>query len=77
MKKKMKKEVVMEQPVEETPVMEMGAPVMPEPEQKVVVNCPKCGAGLYINSMDVVYMCPVCNNLMRVRISERIVKNVR
>ena len=72
MAKKVKaEENVMEQPVQPAPVEETAAPV------KMLVNCPKCGAGLYADSEDVVYMCPVCNSLMRVRIGERIVKNIR
>lgn len=51
-------------------------PVVEGNEQKTLVNCPKCGAALYTQSCDVVYMCPVCNNLMRVRIGERLVKDI-
>lgn len=73
-KKVKEQEVTMEQPVQPAPVVEAAAPVA---AQKVLVNCPKCGAGLYADDPEVVYMCPVCNNLMRVRIGERIVKTIR
>ena len=84
MKKRAKKQEVAMEEVQQAPyVMEPVAPATPvmpvetAVEQKALVNCPKCGAGLYVDSTEVVYMCPVCNSLMRVRIGERIVKNVR
>ena len=85
---KKEKEVMMEQPEQAPFMMEPVAPATPDMPmmaeaaapalaQRTLVNCPKCGAGLYVDSTEVAYMCPVCNSLMRVRIGERIVKNVR
>ena len=57
-------------PVE--PVVEPAAPV----EKKWVVNCYRCGAALNVTFGNMVYMCPVCNNLFRVRKYEKLVKDV-
>ena len=59
-------EAVVETPVEETPA---------EPK-KWVVNCHRCGASLYVEVGNMVYMCPVCNNLFRVRKCEKLVKDI-
>ena len=45
-------------------------------EKPFVVNCHKCGAALHVQAFNVVYMCPVCNSLLRVRFGERLVKDV-
>ena len=50
--------------------------VVAEEVKKHVVNCYRCGAALNVQSGNVVYMCPVCNNLFRVRIGEKIVKDI-
>lgn len=41
-----------------------------------VVNCPKCGAALNVKAGGFAYMCPVCSNLFRVRVGEKLVKDV-
>lgn len=50
--------------------------VVAEEVKKFMVNCYRCGAALHVQADDVVYMCPVCNNLFRVRIGEKLVKDV-
>lgn len=45
-------------------------------EKKWVVNCHRCGAALHVKEGNNVYMCPVCNNLFRVRKGEKLVKDV-
>ena len=47
-----------------------------EEEKKYVVNCYRCGAALKVKASNVVYMCPVCNNLFRVRKGEKLVKDM-
>ena len=55
-------------PVAEIPVQ--------KPAQPYVVNCHQCGAALRVTDANVVYMCPVCKALMRVRIGEKLVMDV-
>lgn len=43
---------------------------------KWIVNCHRCGAALHVQEGNMVYMCPVCNNLFRVRKCEKLVKDV-
>ena len=50
--------------------------VVAEEAKKFVVNCYRCGAALNVHADNVVYMCPVCNNLFRIRIGEKLVKDV-
>lgn len=69
-KKNNQEEVVVEEPV----VAQM--PAEPVEAKKWVVNCHRCGAALNVDYGNVVYMCPVCNNLFRVRKGEKIVKDV-
>ncbi|MBR2441660.1 MAG: hypothetical protein IKB20_01105, partial [Clostridia bacterium] len=45
-------------------------------EKKWVVNCHRCGAALHVQANNSVYMCPVCNNLFRVRKGEKLVKDI-
>ena len=53
------------------------APVPTQEEVKnYVVNCPKCGAALHMKAGGVVYMCPVCNMLLRIRKKEKLVKDI-
>ena len=88
MARKKKNEVVEEtvvaEPIEVAPAVPVEAPAAPvearveapvEPK-KWVVNCHRCGASLYVTFGDMVYMCPVCNNLFRVRKCEKLVKDV-
>ena len=75
MAKKTKKEenVLVSEPIEAAVV----APVVAEPQVKTyVVNCHRCGAALNVQIGGMVYMCPVCNNLFRVRLNEKLVKDV-
>ena len=50
--------------------------IMPDNVPKWVVNCHRCGAGLHVQEGNMVFMCPVCNNLFRVRKCEKLVKDV-
>ena len=59
----------------EAPVEAVEAAPVAE-EKKFVVNCYRCGAALKVKASNVVYMCPVCNNLFRVRIGEKLVKDL-
>ena len=63
---------VVTEPVE-APVEEA---VVAEEVKKYVVNCYRCGAALHVQAGNVVYMCPVCNNLFRVRVGEKLVKDI-
>lgn len=51
-------------------------PVATEEVKQYIVNCYRCGAALNVKAGNVVYMCPVCNNLFRVRLGEKLVKDV-
>ena len=77
-KNEMVEETVVTEPVEvesavavETPVEE--APAEPK---KWIVNCHRCGAALHVECGNMVYMCPVCNNLFRVCKCEKLVKDI-
>lgn len=61
--------VTAEQPVEYEAVAETNVP-------RWIVNCHRCGAALHVQEGNMVYMCPVCNNLFRVRKCEKLVKDV-
>lgn len=50
--------------------------IIKEEVKQYVVNCYRCGAALHVKAGNVVYMCPVCNNLFRVRLGEKLVKDV-
>ncbi len=45
-------------------------------EKKSIVNCPKCSTALYVKTGNIAYLCPVCSQTFRVRITERWVKNI-
>ena len=82
MAKKSKKKEVVEEPTPEL-VEEPVAPEVPVVEEvpevskpKYMVNCHRCGAALHVDIGNMVYMCPVCNNLFRVRKCEKLVKDV-
>jgi transposase-like protein len=49
---------------------------IPAAEQKSVVNCPKCSTSLNVKVGNYAYVCPVCNQIFRTRIGERLVKDV-
>ncbi|MBE7077824.1 MAG: hypothetical protein E7377_03860 [Clostridiales bacterium] len=77
--KKNKKEQAVQQPVAPQPVVTeviQGNVPVTEEAKKYVVNCHRCGAALNVQQIGVAYMCPVCNNLFRVRIGEKLVKDV-
>lgn len=54
---------------------EAAQPVVEE-VKKYIVNCYRCGAALNVKAGNMVYMCPVCNNLFRVRLGEKLVKDI-
>ena len=77
MAKKNKKAPEMETSVTTEPVVApVTEEVVPAEVKKYMVNCHRCGAALHVTTNNVVYMCPVCNNLFRVRIGEKLVKDV-
>ena len=45
-------------------------------EKKVVVNCPNCSASLSVKLGNYAYVCPVCSQIFRTRVGERLVKEV-
>ena len=45
-------------------------------ERKAVVNCPKCGTALNVKLGNYAHVCPVCTQVFRTRIGERLVKDV-
>ena len=45
-------------------------------EKKVIVSCPKCSASLNVRLGNYAYVCPVCNQLFRTRVGERLVKDI-
>ena len=71
-------ETVVTEPVEVAPAEAVETPVEETPAEpkKWVVNCHRCGASLYVEVGNMVYMCPVCNNLFRVRKCEKLVKDI-
>ena len=78
MKKKDNTQVEVVQTSMVTEPVENGAEnvVVAEEVKKYVVNCYRCGAALHVQSGNVVYMCPVCNNLVRIRLGEKLVKDI-
>lgn len=65
-------------PEKQVEVVETGEGLEPVAEEvkKYVVNCYRCGAALNVRAGNMVYMCPVCNNLFRVRLGEKLVKDI-
>ena len=45
-------------------------------EKKCMVNCPKCSTSLNVKVGNYAYVCPVCSNVFRTRVGERLVKDV-
>lgn len=45
-------------------------------EKKVVVNCLKCGAALNVKVGNYAHVCPICNQVFRIRTGEKLVKDV-
>lgn len=74
MAKNKKNEVVEETVVAET--VDATPVAASEEPKKWIVNCHRCGAALHVEYGNMVYMCPVCNNLFRVRKAEKLVKDV-
>ena len=74
--KKNQVEVVQTSMVTEPVTTPVANPVMAEEVKKYVVNCYRCGAALHVKAGNMVYMCPVCNNLFRVRLGEKLVKDI-
>ena len=64
---KNKKNEVVEETVVAEPIEAAAAPAVVEEPKKWVVNCHRCGAALNVVYGNMVYMCPVCNNLFRLR----------
>ena len=81
-KNKKEKAVAQQQEVQAQPQPSMVTEVIqgnepaPAEAKTYVVNCHRCGAALNVQQIGVAYMCPVCNNLFRVRIGEKLVKDV-
>ena len=73
---KNKKNEVVEETVVAEPIEAAAAPAVVEEPKKWVVNCHRCGAALNVVYGNMVYMCPVCNNLFRLRKGEKLVKDV-
>ena len=71
MKKSKKVEVQAQQPQTAAPVC-----LAPVEVKKYVVQCPRCSAKLNVKNGGVAYMCPVCNNLFRMRTGAKMVKDV-
>ena len=65
-------------PEKQVEVVQTGAEAKPVAEEvkQYVVNCYRCGAALNVKAGNMVYMCPVCNNLFRVRLGEKLVKDI-
>ncbi len=79
MKKKKKGTVVAETPVAPVAPAEPVAPVMeatPVEEKKGIVNCPKCSTALHVKVGNVAYLCPVCSQMFRTRVGQKLVKDV-
>ncbi len=45
-------------------------------EKKVMVNCPKCSTALYVKTGNFAHLCPVCAQVFRTRVKERLLKDV-
>ena len=41
-----------------------------------VVSCPQCSASLSVTAGNYAFVCPVCNNMFRIRIGEKMVKDL-
>ena len=66
-----KKKARKEEPV---PVVEEPAPV--KVDRYWTVHCPKCGAALSLREGPLAHMCPVCNTILQLKTSARIIKDV-
>ena len=41
-----------------------------------VVNCPQCSASLSVTAGNYAFICPVCNKMFRIRVGEKMVKDL-
>ena len=48
----------------------------PVVEKKAIVNCPKCSTSLNVKIGDYAHLCPVCGQVFRARLGERLVKDI-
>ncbi len=62
----------MESKIPETEI----ATAAPAVEKKWIVNCPKCSTALYVKVGNYAHLCPVCSNVFRTRLGERLEKDV-
>lgn len=44
--------------------------------KKAIVNCPKCSTSLNVKVGNYANLCPVCGQVFRTRLGERLVKDV-
>ncbi len=55
-------------------------PPMGNPEadvqEKVMVNCPKCSTTLQVKTGNYAHLCPVCSQVFRIRLKERMTRDV-
>ncbi len=70
---KKKKAPVVETKAPEAPVVETAEVVV---EKKGIVNCPKCSTALHVKVGNIAYLCPVCSQMFRTRLGEKLVKDV-
>ncbi len=45
-------------------------------DKKSIVNCPKCSTALFVKVGNFAHLCPVCANVFRTRMGERLVKSI-
>ena len=45
-------------------------------EKTYEVSCCKCGVGLKVKSGKNAYMCPKCGEILRIRVTEKLVKDI-
>ncbi len=65
------------------PVVEAQAPAEPQVQQaevvvekKGIVNCPKCSTALHVKVGNIAYLCPVCSQMFRTRLGEKMVRDI-
>lgn len=44
--------------------------------KKAIVNCPKCSTSLNVKLGNYANLCPVCGQIFRTRLGERLVKDI-
>ncbi len=45
-------------------------------EEKAMVNCPKCSTTLSVKKGNYAHLCPVCSQVFRIRLKERLTRDV-